>query len=630
MADFFDIWIDFKKDPTRLEDPSLMSQEPEKPEVELTWGFSQATETQIEDIKAWQWVTWTEQVIQNLVQQNWQPEDTIISQENFFEIIDNAKASWEYEWISDEELLNWFWEQITKDWVTIVGLEDFQSQFIDDKVSEDREWLWSKLLERWEKIKEAFTTERTAAEVLIPWYWTELEVAWQVAWGLWDIIWEWVVQWFNLLGKWLSAITPDFIEEPIKEAVWTAWTKLLQSDIWQQWLQALQTSVEAYQDFAKENPKEARKLESIWNILSFAPIWAIWWLGTKTVGKWIGWVGEVLEESAKKSVKKKTDDFVNELIQPIANKKQAVSDISKWKVTEWWIFSGRQVWLTKQELDIVKDIKAVPWIWSNKTILENNNSILAEIWKLSDDLTEQLSASPILIPKKETRSTIIKNVKKELADNPLLVWDAEKTATKILNKFNQLVDEQPWTALWLLNAKKALDNWIKWQKPNAFTGDKENALTIALKSIRTNTNDLIDTKAIDIPVKETLKKQSNLYRAIDNIAPKARLEASSGLWRLMQKIKKYTWIKWELVTWAWLLWWATLTTLAPAIAGIWVAWLTGIWLIKWMIHPTTRKFLGKSLININKVLEKTPNPDLQAIKVEIEELLSDNNELWLE
>ena len=241
-----------------------------------------------------------------------------------------------------------------------------------------------------------------------------------------------------------------------------------------------------------------------------------------------------------------------------------------------------------------------------------------------EQITTSIKKNDVLIPKKEIKSRI-NAVKESLRENPLLVWDSEKTAIKIINKFEQLVDKNPWKASWLLTSRKELDTWIKSQKPNVFAWDKESALTIAVKEVRTAANNLADEKAVNVSLKTLLKRQSNLFRALENTAPKAAKEASTKIGRLMQKVQKVTWIKWELATTLWLIGWWTAAAMLPWIA-LWTAW--AIWTFeawKFILSATAKRELWKVLTTIWKQLKKAPwNPDLQAIKTELTDILENN------
>ena len=63
------------------------------------------------------------------------------------------------------------------------------------------------------------------------------------------------------------------------------------------------------------------------------------------------------------------------------------------------------------------------------------------------------------------------------------------------------------------------------------------------QQITNATNDFIAKTAPDVNVKQSLRKQSNLYSALDNIAPKAADEAGNAISRLWQNTKNVIPIK---------------------------------------------------------------------------------------
>ncbi len=126
-----------------------------------------------------------------------------------------------------------------------------------------------------------------------------------------------------------------------------------------------------------------------------------------------------------------------------------------------------------------------------------------------------------------------------LKKNPMIVGDAEKMAVKIINKMDDLVKANKPTAGGLLKARKELDAWVRNQKgSNIFDPAQENALSIALREVRDSANGLIAKKSPNVAVRESLRKQSNLYRAMDNIGPKAAQEANNAALRLWQNVTR--------------------------------------------------------------------------------------------
>ena len=71
-------------------------------------------------------------------------------------------------------------------------------------------------------------------------------------------------------GRGLSAITPDFIEDPAKRSAAKAGVLLLNTEIGKKGLEAARSGIEDYQAFAKEHPSAARNIEAVVNIALLA------------------------------------------------------------------------------------------------------------------------------------------------------------------------------------------------------------------------------------------------------------------------------------------------------------------------------------------------------------------------
>ncbi len=74
-------------------------------------------------------------------------------------------------------------------------------------------------------------------------------------------------------GRGLSAITPDFIEDPLKENATKAGILLLDTELGQKGLEAATKGVAKWEEFSSEHPVMARNIESVVNIgLLVAPV----------------------------------------------------------------------------------------------------------------------------------------------------------------------------------------------------------------------------------------------------------------------------------------------------------------------------------------------------------------------
>lgn len=244
-----------------------------------------------------------------------------------------------------------------------------------------------------------------------------------------------------------------------------------------------------------------------------------------------------LKETISPTITK--EDFLKDLITPELTGKASVEAIKTGKVTEAGVTGSRDI---SQAIpgfaDMEKAVSEVPKISPKNTLLENSNAIHDYIGTVADDLVSQLKAVQTQVGKDRGFFTpnefkgYMKSVSQTLSDNPTLVGDAEKTANKILAKFNSLVKEKGYTPSGLLEARKSLDSWMATQKgAKVFDPTTENAVSIALRAIRQGGNDFLASKVPDVAVKELLAKQASLYNAIEQIAPKAAKEGVNGFQR---------------------------------------------------------------------------------------------------
>ena len=105
-----------------------------------------------------------------------------------------------------------------------------------------------------------------------------------------------------------------------------------------------------------------------------------------------------------------------------------------------------------------------------------------------------------------------------LADNPLIVGDSAKAAERIVVKMKQIARSKKSTGSGLLAARKELDAQMRSLKgQKVFDPTLENAMSTALKEIRQTVNGFLARKATQVKVQESLRLQSNLLRAMDNI-----------------------------------------------------------------------------------------------------------------
>ena len=120
------------------------------------------------------------------------------------------------------------------------------------------------------------------------------------------------------------------------------------------------------------------------------------------------------------------------------------------------------------------------------------------------------------------KNTIKGQLNKMKSDKTVDLIDAEvKVYDKMIAKFNKLADKHKNKGLdGLLEVRQQFDSWAKSNNPNIFN-NKTGGSYRALTSVRDTINSYLNKQAKDNIVKISLKKQTNLYRIIENLAEKA-------------------------------------------------------------------------------------------------------------
>lgn len=407
---------------------------------------------------------------------------------------------------------------------------------------------------------------------------------------------------FDVAGDTISQIVPDFIEEPVTKAIGkgietvgklpSAGGGTIGEKIPQEWAA-----------FKEKHPEAAADAEAIFNIGMFvSPVKGK--AATSTVTK-VGKFGEKAIQAGKNQIARNHKAYLDELVRP--KQIPTVKEAQVGRTIEKGFFKRKEIQPSPREVELAKELSKIPTIERKNTLQGNYNILQGEVEKEANRLKRRLTRNDVPFTKAEFK-TELNAASTRLSQSPLIVGDAEKTAEKILNKMNELVDglSNP-SVSQLLEVRKKLDNWVKNQKgSNIFDPGKESALSISLREIRQTTNNFIDTKATNVPVKKSLKRQSNLYSAMENIAPKAAEEAPNAIARLVQNTIKHVPLKNEL--------YQTLGAGFGAVgAGTAAAAFPKIAMVgaglygagKVVMSPTTKKALGELLKATDKTIRVT-------------------------
>lgn len=333
------------------------------------------------------------------------------------------------------------------------------------------------------------------------------------------------------LGSAAKLIAPKALEEKTAESFDEAAEYLSGSKVGKISKAGVKKVSDAYSDFSERNPRAAKNLEAMANIGMVAAPVKVKPKGKSAKGI-VGKAGDKLDKAAVAQTTKQNVKYANDLVLPLQNTKQLTEQVGR--TTEKGLFGSKSVQLTVAEQKMANEVAKLP-LKPKGTLQTNYNIIQGEVAKEAKSLAKALDDNPVFFPRREFGKRI-QDAKDILAESPTLVGDAAITAEKIMKKYDKILKNHPSSASGLLKARKELDAWAKSQKAKVFDG-KEGAFDIALREIRNTTNDFIEEKATAVAVKDSLKKQSNLYRAMDNIAPKAAREGKNKIERAINNVK---------------------------------------------------------------------------------------------
>lgn len=344
--------------------------------------------------------------------------------------------------------------------------------------------------------------------------------------------------------------------------------------------------------------RKERNVSAGVNIGSVLPIGGGAKVTAPLVGRGLERVGLALEESGSKAINTARNKFAEELVAPVETKAVKEANVARTSEKGAGIFKSSVV-TQPPEIQAARDAVAkIKDVSPKNTFQQNFNAIDSENTLKAAQLIADVRSNPFIIPKKESIARL-NAVKDVLEKSPILVGDAQKTADKLLEGAINFINKNDGTGEGLLQARKDYDQWVLSQKPKAFDATAENAFTTANREIRNTLTALLDEKAPNVGVRNSLREQSALYTAMDSIAPKAANEANTAIGRTLQKAVKVLGLKNQAVQVI-----ATVlgvgglgaaSTFAPIVAGVgipaYVLYRAG----KLVLDPRIRKAVGEIL-----------------------------------
>lgn len=429
------------------------------------------------------------------IAQQWIETNPLSTTENI-----KAWALWVAQWISDV-WYNLFWETANK-------IGDFiGSKLKDTKVAKEitdfvinNLWVSKEQLRDFqtqEELRKAswdqYSSEQNANILRTVWgRRLEQSKSWEIGKVVWKTIWE------TALSIW---------------AVWLAWA-WAKSILWataKSWLWQLAKSATVWA-ISWLAWTEASTLASEWRLATgkelktSALLWAAWW----ALFAW----------KITPSEKKIADTILPKMTPSVRAERAA-----KWLYSERWVFNKVINKLDNNEKEMLNTVKN--FISPKKSIVSNINKARDVLYTETNNLQNKLSNSSYTWKTKDVINAMDK-LEKPIA----LKWgDLEKQYNAVKQAFKKILDSSNKDAKWLLQARKEFDLLVSKEFPNLYSSDTLTPMKTAITNLRKVPNQILNDWIWDDLVKKSLRKQSLIMDAIDNMATKTEDINSSSLSR---------------------------------------------------------------------------------------------------
>lgn len=350
---------------------------------------------------------------------------------------------------------------------------------------------------------------------------TMLETSWQMlgdAANLFsDVVGGAVVEIAGATGDGISVITPDFIEEPVKEGVKAGWDFLLNTEQGQAAAEALSQGLEAWTEFEKENPRAAENLKSVVD------------------------VGAVL---APTKVKPRVDGVPDTISKAKLAAEQAKMDAKSAKDQKYFFTfnNPKDPEISKRTIDgKVKILPHEQWAVEATQTLKgygplrsnagNLNVVNKELARLEGSMDRLVADESIVlnVPRIFDEFGAKADARVQGIAGDTAKAELQKHYVTFLNVMEDAIATHGNSAKGILMARRAVDAELKRMK-----GDPAfNKESLALEAARDARNTLNDNIASVIPeTRTTSQRMSGLYHVQDNLSKDLR--AGGALERIVR------------------------------------------------------------------------------------------------
>ena len=427
----------------------------------------------------------------------------------------------------------------------------------------------------------------------------------------------------TLALKGLSVIIPDSIEDPVKDAMKTAFKFMGETAVGQEGLEALKKGVGHWKRFENKYPEYAKIIGGGVNLgLLFTP------LGKKktdleprTTNTYAGtYVTGLLEESAEKQISRNARKRVDDLLQPekTTDRIKDIKNISIFgndKGSKRGFFSKIQ----ENEFELFRNnlVANIGGVKSKDTIVNTANAVRTHNQKKAQKLMDDLENTDITwnFPQ-GTQTELAKRVDDILGDINYIKGNAamENIKKNTLDSAYKIIGGMDNSPAGLLQARQAFDKLINKQlADNLFDPTVMNPTNDVANAVRKSINDLIESRVsgTNVQVKQSLKEQHALWNAQNILDIKAVKEGNNRISQIFQNLSPIVdgqlALNRTIAVMGGMGAFGAAQFLAVPLAGVGITYGAGVALASGVLSVSGKRALGSILSNIDKGLRISNN-----------------------
>tara|TARA_R100000951_G_C2646024_1_gene182592 strand:- start:106 stop:1767 length:1662 start_codon:yes stop_codon:yes gene_type:complete len=329
-----------------------------------------------------------------------------------------------------------------------------------------------------------------------------------------------------------AAMTPDFI----LEGVGNSFKAIAETDAGREGMKAATQGIESYNNWAKDNPDNAKYLESWFNIGAIAtpptPVKGI----TSAAGASLQETGATLTKNGLKSLQGTKNELVTAMLEPTDIARIPTEDLTSKGFFDTITYDP-QVGYTRDNIDIVSEI---PEVNPKKSYTYNSNVIEKARQAEQKKLESILGRTPVVVESDVVTQELGKRASALLSSPEFKTMDAtlQKKTEVIFKEAVRRIQSGDGSLLDLLQARRDVDSFIGRQKLG-LDQNQASTLDLARKAVNGSLNDIIAELSDNVTVKQSLRKQSAMISALDIINPKREKNGRTAVARILNNFGAY-------------------------------------------------------------------------------------------